>query len=91
MKDECRCPALQAASEVEDLIHMTGLARGVYGQGRALLVGVLRDKHGCSGPAKSGQCPWLMALMGIGADVELDYRQPELRPKPSGKPPGEYL
>lgn len=89
---ECRCPMLLAAAEVDRLAHMSGVRPSGFSShtADALLVAILRDKHGCRG-MRRGRCWWEQQLGfgGAGLDAD-DHGVPEIRPRPKDLP-GEYL
>lgn len=53
----CECPLLAGYAEVQRL-RGTGPGIGDLGGGRVVMVGLLRDRHGCPGPDRHGWCPW---------------------------------
>lgn len=79
------CPLLAAAAELEDFAHAAGVHRD-YGSERAILVGVLRGKHGCRGADRSGNCPWLRQLSYNLGGLSPDHAVPEIRPKHDDDP-----
>lgn len=72
-----------------------GVQRGeTYSQAgtRALLIGRLRQAHGCRGvTARDGLCPWSAAIAYAVDDLAPDERVPLLGRNPQGKATGQYL
>ena len=83
---------LLASAEMEQLMFHTGVLRERFGgiQDSALLIGVLRDKHGCPGSSR-GICFWSRALGFGGSGISVDdVNVPEVRPRENDAP-GTYL
>jgi hypothetical protein len=87
-EDLCRCPVLLAAAEADRLVEI-GLEVGGYNATAALIIGRLRQEHGCRGP-RYGRCAWAMGLYHISPPVaRTDV--PYLKGNATGKNTGEYL
>lgn len=94
MRDEaCKCPVLLAAAEAERMAS-AGLIRGgggfsASGAVEAIVIGRMRQEHGCPGVGRFGHCPWSQARL-FGHDPWVpDPEVPLLRK--SKDVPGQYV
>jgi hypothetical protein len=82
----CRCPVLLAAAEMERMLEL-GVELDSYHPLSALVIGRLRQEHGCRGPRK-GACPWGRAMLS-GSSLQPRDDVPRIEGK-SGST-GQYL
>jgi hypothetical protein len=91
MTDENCCPVLRAAAEIQALAS-AGVAVNAFDPCRPVIIGQLRDRYGCPGPAADNGgllCPWNWTLNSSGYQLQVRADQvPEI-----GKPrnPGNFL
>lgn len=66
-----------------------------YSAAVPILIGVLREKHGCLGPDKKGVCPWHAIGVGMAPQSQGMYATTRVRlitpPRDTEETPGTYL
>jgi hypothetical protein len=90
-RERCACPYLAGAATIDRLL-AAGTGAAGYTTGRAVIIGLLRDRHGCPGPDASSLCPWLPYAPPM-ADLKIRTRsRPLYRGEDdSGDQSGVYL